>query len=136
MSRNIEISRKVREFKDVSLSFQANPVTGDLPILKNVRAINQSVKNLVQTIPGEVAFRSDIGSNATDYLFEGFDMATESLIASEIERTLGFNEPRIATERVEVEGQPDQCAFNVNIYYKIVGYDEIYTVEFILEATR
>lgn len=136
MSRNIEINRKDREFKDIDLPFKANPVTGDIPTLKNVRAINQAVKNLILTVPGEVPFQADIGSRVTDYLFDGFNMATESLIASEIERTLGYKEPRIAVERVEVEGRPDQNAFNVNIYYKIVGYEETYTVAFMLEATR
>ena len=136
MSKDIEISRRVREFKDISLSFTPNPVTGDLPILKNERAINQSVKNLVQTIPGEIPFRADLGSKVTDYLFEGFDPAIEGLIAGEISRTLAYGEPRVQVEDVVVDAQDDQHQFAVTVTYKIVGYDEVYTVPFLLELTR
>ena len=45
--------RVSRSFKDISLSFDPHPVTKDLPVLKNENAIRRSVRNLVQTIPGE-----------------------------------------------------------------------------------
>ncbi len=51
-----EINRISRSFKDISLSFKPHPVTGDLPVLKNERAINASIRNIVQTIPGEKFF--------------------------------------------------------------------------------
>ena len=45
---------KSRSFKDISLSFNAHPVTKDLTIIKNENAIKRSVRNLVQTIPRKV----------------------------------------------------------------------------------
>ena len=47
------IQRISRSFKDISLSFVPHPVTKDLPILKNERAITRSIRNLVETIPTE-----------------------------------------------------------------------------------
>ena len=45
-----------RSFKDISLSFEPHPITKDLPVLMNERAIARSVRNLVETIPTERPF--------------------------------------------------------------------------------
>ena len=50
------ITRISRSFKDISLSFEPHPVTKDLPVLKNERAIIRSVRNIVETIPTEKFF--------------------------------------------------------------------------------
>ena len=52
------ITRISRSFKDISLSFEPHPVTKDLPVLKNERAIIRSVRNIVETIPTEKFFNS------------------------------------------------------------------------------
>ena len=57
------IQRKSRAFKDISLSFTPHPVTKDLPVLTNERAIARSVSNLVETIPSERFFNSIIGTD-------------------------------------------------------------------------
>ena len=55
-------SRKVsRAFKDISFSFDPHPVTKDLPVLTNERAIIRSVRNLVETIPTERFFQPLLG---------------------------------------------------------------------------
>ena len=64
------INRISRAFKDISLSFEPHPITKDLPVLKNANAIRRSVRNLVQTIPGERFFNSTLGSDVRDSLFE------------------------------------------------------------------
>ena len=56
------IQRKSRAFKDISLSFSPHPVTKDLPVLTNERAIVRSVRNLVETIPSERFFESLLGT--------------------------------------------------------------------------
>ena len=70
------IQRKSRAFKDISLSFTPHPVTKDLPILANERAIVRSVRNLVETIPTERFFDSSIGTDIRDSLFENFERST------------------------------------------------------------
>ena len=45
------ITRNSKAFKDISLTFVPHPVTKDLPVLINERAIVRSVRNLVETIP-------------------------------------------------------------------------------------
>ena len=132
----IQLTRKIKAFVDISLAFEPNPVTGDLSVLTNERAINQSIRNLVETIPGEAAFNYNVGSNARDYIFEIVDDGTAGLLRNEIERTINFNEPRVRLDDVFVEAQPDQKRFAVNVRYDIVGYEQQVTVAFILEPTR
>lgn len=132
----IELTRKIKAFVDISLAFEPNPVTGDLSVLTNERAINQSIRNLVETIPGEAAFDHNVGSNARDYMFEIIDEGTAGLLRNEIERTIKFNEPRVEVQDVVVEAQPDKSQFVVNVRYEIVGYEQQFTVDFILDPTR
>ena len=66
----IEIRKKETTFVDISLTFTPHPLTGDLPLLRDDRAIVNSVKNLILIKPNEVPFQRNIGSTLTDLLFE------------------------------------------------------------------
>ena len=131
-----ELKRRQRTFVDISLSFEPNPITGDLTLLLNERAINNSLKNLVMIMPTEVPFDPDVGSMVRDYLFDVIDLGTSAVLTLEIERTIKFNEPRVELIEVEVDPQPEENHFMVNITYEIVGYDQIYNFNTILEPTR
>ena len=131
------IQRISRSFKDISLSFSPHPVTKDLPILKNENAIVRSVRNLVQTIPTERFFNSDIGSDVQDSLFGFVDYGTASLIEDQIITTGTNFEPRVENLEVEVEPQTDNNTFGVIVRFDVVG-QEFPTQEFafLLETTR
>ena len=126
-----------RSFKDISLSFDPHPITKDLPVLKNENAIRRSVRNLVQTIPGERFFNPLLGSSVYESLFDLYDFGTSTLIEQEIITTLENFEPRVANVRVQVDPRSDQNNFDVTIFFDIVG-QELPSQEFsfILEATR
>ena len=47
------VKRISKAFKDISLSFEPHPVTKDITVIKNANAIKRSIRNIVQTIPGE-----------------------------------------------------------------------------------
>ena len=131
------IQRISRSFKDISLSFSPHPVTKDLPILKNENAIVRSVRNLVQTIPTERFFNSNIGSNVQDSLFGFVDFGTASLIEDQILTVVTNFEPRVENLEVEVEPQMDNNSFGVIVRFDVVG-QEFPTQEFafLLETTR
>ncbi len=50
------LERVSQGFKDISMTFQTNPLTSDLIALKNENAIARSIRNIVFTIPGEKFF--------------------------------------------------------------------------------
>ena len=129
--------RVSRSFKDISLSFDPHPVTKDLPVLRNERAITRSVRNLVQTIPGERFFVPILGSGVNRLLFDFVDVATADSIEEEILTTISNFESRVANVRVQVDPRPDQNNFDITIFFDIIG-QSLPTQEFsfILEATR
>ena len=86
-------NRLSRGFKDISLSFGPHPVTKDLPVLLNERAITRSVRNLVETIPSERFFDSLIGSDIRGSLFENFSPAINVIISDQIKESISNYEP-------------------------------------------
>ena len=131
------IIRKSRAFKDISLSFNPHPVTKDLPVLVNERAIVRSVRNLVETIPTERFFNSLLGTDIRDSLFDNFTSVTVTIIEDQIRTTLRNFEPRVNNVGVEVDGFPDSNAINVKVLFDIVGLEiPQQSFNFILEPTR
>ena len=131
------VTRISRSFKDISLSFDPHPVTKDLPILINQRAIIRSVRNLVETIPSERFFNPTLGSNVRSSLFDFVDYATASTIKDQIIEVINNYEPRVTNVVVQVDPKPDLNQFDVTVIFDIIG-QEIPTQQFsfILEATR
>ncbi|MEC8551923.1 MAG: GPW/gp25 family protein [Pseudomonadota bacterium] len=131
------IQRKSRAFKDISLSFSPHPVTRDLPVLVNERAISRSVRNLVETITTERFFNSLIGTDIRDSLFENFTPLTVTVMEDQIRTTIANYEPRVNNVRLEVIGLPDRNTLEVKVLFDIVGLDQpVQSFNFILEPTR
>ena len=131
------VQRASKGFKDVSMSFKFNPLSGDLIALKNENAIARSVRNIVLTTPGEKIFDPYFGSNVNALLFENVDEISAVAIRDEIENSLKNYEPRIALEEIMVDPNYDMNQFDVIITYRIVGIDVPPTqLEFALLPSR
>jgi len=132
-----EVTRISRTFKDISLSFKPHPVTGDIPVLKNERAINKSVQNIVETIPGEKFFNPNFGSDIRALLFELVDFGSSALIEEQILTSINNYEPRVNNVKVDANPQPDINSFEITVSYDIIGQPfPSQTFTFILEAAR
>jgi len=131
------IQRKSRAFKDISLSFSPHPVTKDLPVLTNERAIVRSVRNLVETIPTERFFNSLIGTDIRDSLFENFTAVTPTIIEDQVRNTIRNFEPRVGEIGIEVDALPDSNRLEVKVLFDIIGLQvPTQSFTFILEPTR
>lgn len=110
-----------KKFVDLNPSFSANPITGDVGVLKNEDAIKQAVRTLVLTQFGEKPFQPLFGSDIGNILFENFSSVTLDNIANQIKITLESFEPRVTFD--EVEGIYDEYTNSVElqIKYTIVG---------------
>ena len=129
--------RTSRRFKDISLSFSPHPVTKDLPVLLNERAVVRSVRNLVETIPTERFFDPDLGTDIRASLFENFNATTVTIIEDQVRSTIRRYEPRVDDIGIEVDGLPDRNALNIKVIFTINGLEippQDFT--FILEPTR
>ena len=74
------LERVSQGFKDISMTFQSNPLTSDLIVLKNENAIARSIRNIVFTIPGEKFFNESFGSNINKSLFDYIDELSAIII--------------------------------------------------------
>ena len=131
------IQRKSRAFKDISLSFIPHPVTKDIPVLSNERAIIRSVRNLVETIPSERFFNSILGTGVRDSLFEMFSIETVTIIEDQVRNTVLNFEPRVENVGIQVDASPDENEIEVVVFFDIIGLEvPTQSFSFILEPTR
>ena len=117
------VQRLSRGFKDLSASFQTNPLSNDLIALKNESAIARSVRNLVLTIQGERPFQPVLGTGVNNLLFDNMDKLTASAIRSELRTTIENYEPRVEINEIIVEPDFERNAFDVTLQYFIIGID-------------
>ena len=131
------LERVSQGFKDISMTFQANPLNNDLIGLKNENAIARSVRNIVFTLPGEKFFDEDFGSNISQSLFENIDEISAAEITDEIEQSLVNYEPRINLLQVRAFPNFDNNQFDVRIIYEIIGASvPPQELQFALQSTR
>ncbi len=131
------VQRVSKPFKDISATFQINPVNRDLIGLTNANAIARSVRNLVLTGPGERPFAPALGSQVNQLLFDVVDSLTAKNIDFEIRNTIENYEPRVELIDVIVKPNADNNAFDVKIQYEIIGINaQQQELTFALEPTR
>ena len=124
-------------FKDISMTFQANPLNFDLIGLKNESAIARSVRNIVFTLPGEKFFDENFGSRISASLFENIDDITANVIVDEVTQSIERYEPRVELVNVEAFPNFDNNSFDLLIVYNIVGADvPTQELQFALQSTR
>jgi phage baseplate assembly protein W len=131
------LERVSQGFKDISMTFQANPLNSDLIALKNENAIARSIRNIVFTLPGEKFFDEDFGSRVSRSLFENIDDISASIIVDEIKQSIQNYEPRVRLISVNSYPDYDNNSFDVTIIYEIIGADvPIQELQFVLQPTR
>ena len=131
------IERVSQAFKDISMTFQSNPLNGDLIAIKNENAIARSLRNIVFTTPGEKFFNESFGSRITESLFENIDAITANVIVDELRESITRYEPRVRLIDVKAFPDYDNNGFDVIIVYDVIGV-EIPTQElqFVLQSSR
>ena len=127
-------------YKDLSLFFTPNPVSGDVTMVTDVQDIKRSVRNLVMTNRFEKPFHPEIASHVRDLLFEPFSPVTINLLRNRIETVLTNYEPRVTLTDVQVEDpdfqKMDNNELNVRIFFTLKNDPEIQTVDVLLERLR
>lgn len=131
------LERVSKGFKDISMSFQYNPLNNDLIAIKNETAISRSIRNIVFTLPGEKFFNENFGSSVSRVLFENVDEISASSIESQIRTSINNYEPRVSLISVTAYPDYDNNSFDVTITYNIIGVDvPAQQLEFVLQPTR
>ena len=131
------LERVSRGFKDVSMTFQRNPLNGDILGLKNENAISRSIRNIVFTIPGEKFFNQSFGSDINQSLFMNIDEISAVIIKDQISSSISKFEPRVNLVEVVINPDFDNNSFDATIIYEIIGADiPPQELQFVLQQTR
>ena len=129
--------RVKRKYKDISMSFETNPLNDDLVSLTDTSAMARSIRNIVFTSPGEKFFNPDFGSRVSESLFENVDNVSALAIKDEIKSSIINFEPRVNLLDTTVVPNPDDNEMNVVIQYDVTGIDvPPQQLEFVLLPTR
>ena len=131
------VERISKGFKDISGSFQINPLNEDLIALKNETAIARSLRNLVLTERGERPFQPNLGCGVNALLFENMDSVTTSVVRDEIIQTIDNYEPRVSLIDVKVDADTDENELFITIQYQVIGAEiRPQELTFALQPTR
>lgn len=112
-----------RYYSDIDLSFSANPFTDDVDKVYDVKAVKQSLKNLLFTDYYERLYHPEIGSPLGGLLFEPVDPLTAAAIQKAVEQIIFDYEPRAEVVSVEVSGQLDNNSYRLQVNFFVVGVD-------------
>ena len=124
-----------KDYVDFDMDFDKHPAHGDLTQVKKNTAIERSLKNILNTNPGERLFQPGIDGGLGSLLFEQFNDLTTSRIESKIRQAIGKFEPRADVQSINVIPNPRENAYQVNIVYIPDNDIRETTIEVYLERT-
>lgn len=125
-----------RIYSDLDLSFGAHPITGDVVKKYDVNAVKQSLKVMILTQYYERPFQPKLGSPVYGMLFDNVDQITANSLKLRIELLINKFEPRVRSQQVDVIPLYDENAFEITIYFYVIGVPDPVTFSTILRRSR
>jgi len=117
----VDTNLRNREFLGQGLAFplQVNS-RGEIALARGERDIEQSIRIILETMPGERVMRPDFGCRIWELVFAPRDPTTEGLLIHYVQEALTRWEPRIDVQRIYVGDDPAQDGtVLININYQI-----------------
>jgi len=94
--------------------------TGSIALVSHDREIEESIRLIVGTAPGERPMRPEYGCAIHDYVFATIDPDIAGRISSEVRSSLVRWEPRIEVQGVDVTVDPqEQTLVYIDIRYSV-----------------
>ncbi len=132
-----DISRNVRQYRDLDLFFSKKQGSGDVNKVTDIEAVKRSVRNLVLTNFYEKPFHPEIGSGIRDILFENMSPITASVLAKKVEDVIENFEPRARLISVRALPNLDRNEYEITIEFFVVNAPtELVDMTVLLEVLR
>ena len=132
-----DISRNVRQYKDLDLFFNKKNVSKDIANITDIAAVKRSIRNIVLTNHYEKPFHPEIGSGVRDMLFENMSHMTAFVLARKIEDVIENFEPRARLISVRADPNLDRNEYEVTIEFYVVNTPtELVDLTVFLEVLR
>jgi phage baseplate assembly protein W len=99
--------------------------TGGIALVSGHVELEESMRLILATSPGERPMRPEFGCRIHDHVFAGADSQTTSVIAAEVEAALLQWEPRVSIDDVLVTIDEDNPALLfIDIHYRPVATND------------
>ena len=132
-----DISRNVRQYKDLDLFFDKKNVSKDITKITDIAAVKRSIRNLVLTNHYEKPFHPEIGSGVRDMLFEPMSALTAHVLTRKIEDVIENFEPRAKIIGVSAQPNLDRNEYQVTINFFVLNAPtELVDLTLFLERLR
>ena len=131
-----DISRNVRQYKDLDLFFSRKNGTNDITKITDIEAVKRSIRNLVLTNFYERPFQPEKAANLRGLLFEPADGITKYELSDGIRSVLEDYEPRIKVQHIQVIDEEVNNSYRISIYFEIIQLDIMSEVEIVLQRLR
>lgn len=96
------------------------PEAGALAFPDLAQGVREMIKVILLTRPGELLLHRELGVGLEDYLAEPNTVTTRRRLRDAAAFQIGFHEPRIVLDRVEVEEvEGDPAALRLEIAYRL-----------------
>ena len=110
----------VQSYKDVDMNLERHPITGDVLIKSDEKAIKQSIINLVLLNYYDKPFRPGIGGDVQRMMFENIDEpGWKEIIQESIATLIALYEPRVTYKGSNIQVLRDNNAVLITTYIKI-----------------
>jgi len=123
---------KEQIYKDLDLTFDINPLTGDVSKKVGVDAIRQSLKNLVLYNIFEKPYSTEFDIGLRNLLFENKGKGFENYLKNRVKILIESYEPRVYLNDVVVKGGIDSNSVEISVYYTPIETQTKDTLELFL----
>lgn len=123
------------EYKDIDLGMAQHPVTGDVAVRTDVRAIMQSIREIVFTTAGDWDAEPEFGVGIWSELGEEQHPLIGENLRIRIEQSIAQYEPRAEVAAVLIEAAGDY-GIKIQVLFYALNSPEIFDQEITLERTR
>lgn len=107
--------------------------------LVNVKAVQNSLRQIFAWTPGERIINPEFGSRLRRYLYEGITERNIEQIMAEIQHSVSIWEPRVQVDRVvnvQTVDDTENNTVRLDVYYHIKGLsDEQYVYSYVYDRT-
>ena len=132
-----DITRNVRQYRDLDLLFSRTGNTKDVNTLTDILAVKRSVRNLVLMNHYEKPFHPEIGSGVRGILFEPMTPVTAYILSKKVEEVIENFEPRVSLVGVRANPDLDRNAYEITVeFYVLNAPTELAELTILLERLR
>jgi len=132
-----DISRNVKQYTDLDLSFTKKIVGSDVNKVTDIQAVKRSIRNLILLNTYDKPFHPEIAGGVREMLFENMTPIIGQIIARKVEDVIENFEPRARLVGVRAIPDLDRNAYELSIeFYVVNAPTELVDLSVMLERIR